>query len=89
VHFSFSSVFSAAVGFAFVFLPALDLGGGFGAESVVVSSAALLLSGKDRVTSFHAYPDGRVRFSDKALGEIKVQGSSTPAGGSGSGTSNK
>jgi hypothetical protein len=44
------------------------LGGGFGAESVVVSSAALLLSGKDRVTSFHAYPDGRVRFSDKALG---------------------
>ena len=44
------------------------------------------IKGKNRVTSFHAYPDGRVRFSDKALGEIKVQGSSTPAGGSGSGT---
>lgn len=87
--FSFSSVFSAAVGFAFVFLSALNLGDGFGAESVVVSSAALLLLRKDRVTLFHAYSDGRVRFSDKALREIKVQGSSTPAGGSGSGTLNK
>ena len=44
------------------------------------------IKGKNRVTSFHAYLDGRVRFSDKALGEIKVQGSSTPAGGPGNGT---
>lgn len=44
------------------------------------------IKGKNRVTSFHAYPDGRVRFSDKALEEIKVvQDSSTSAGGSGNG----
>ena len=44
------------------------------------------IKGKNRITSFHAYPDGLIRFSDKALGEIKVQGPSTPAGSSGSGT---
>jgi len=44
------------------------------------------IKGKNRVTSFHAYPDGLVRFSNKAFGEIKVQGPSTPAESSGVGT---
>ena len=41
------------------------------------------MKGNSRATSFHVYPDGRVLFSDKALGEITVaQDSSAPAEGS-------
>ena len=37
------------------------------------------LKGKNRVTSFHAYPDGRVVFSDKALAEVKIENTSDSA----------
>lgn len=40
------------------------------------------MKGADRVTSFHVYPDGTVKFPDKALGEKKVPETSTTAEGS-------
>ncbi len=44
------------------------------------------MKGQNRVTSFHVYPDGLVKFSNKALGELNVQEPSTLAGDLGSGT---
>jgi hypothetical protein len=43
------------------------------------------LKGKNRVTSFHAYPNGVVSFSDKSLStfQIDLTGSTTPGTASG------
>ena len=38
------------------------------------------MKGKNRVTSFHAYPNGMVKFSDKSLPTVQIDltGSTTP-----------
>ncbi|OBT82699.1 hypothetical protein VE02_08846 [Pseudogymnoascus sp. 03VT05] len=44
------------------------------------------LKGKNRVTSFHAYPNGVVKFSNKLLPTVQVSMSGTAAAGSASGS---
>jgi hypothetical protein len=44
------------------------------------------LKGKNRVTAFHAYPNGVVKFSNKSPPTVQVNISGTAAAGSASGT---
>jgi hypothetical protein len=44
------------------------------------------LKGNNRVTAFHAYPNGVVKFSNKSPPTVQVNISGTAAAGSASGT---